>query len=285
MTAHLILTLDAPMMSFGGETIDNYGVVRDFPARSMLTGLLANALGWDRSEGERLDTLQSRIDFAALRLREGRRRQDYQTARLFEKDAGWTTRDAPEGRAPSPSFSWDLDWEGARGVRTKSLTHQRYRSFDADALVLVAMSLSGDGAPSLAAAAEAFAKPERPLFIGRKPFLPSRPICSPHLAEAPSSAHALFWHLARMGWQGAAPASWSPDNADTAGSTRELGEVSIRLQNPENRVDALLRGALGTHRRERIADERRHRTGVHGGSRDIALGEMTVALDPMDGSR
>ena len=43
---HMILALEAPLMAFGGETVDNYGVVRSFPAASMLTGLLANALGW-----------------------------------------------------------------------------------------------------------------------------------------------------------------------------------------------------------------------------------------------
>ena len=42
MRNHLILTLEAPLMSFGGITIDHLGVTRDFPAASMLTGLLAN---------------------------------------------------------------------------------------------------------------------------------------------------------------------------------------------------------------------------------------------------
>ena len=47
---HLVLTLESPLMAFGGETIDNLGVIRPFPAASMLTGLLANALGWRRVE-------------------------------------------------------------------------------------------------------------------------------------------------------------------------------------------------------------------------------------------
>ena len=36
MMRHLILDLEAPLMSFGGETIDNYGVIRSFPSASML---------------------------------------------------------------------------------------------------------------------------------------------------------------------------------------------------------------------------------------------------------
>jgi len=99
MATHLILRFDAPMIAFGGEAIDSYGVVRDFPARSMLTGLVANALGLDRAEVEALDRLQSRIVHASARIAEGRRMREYQTARLFERDAGWTTRGLPEGLA------------------------------------------------------------------------------------------------------------------------------------------------------------------------------------------
>ena len=62
---HLVLNLEAPLMAFGGETIDNYGVIRWFPATSMLTGLFANALGWRRVERERHQRLQDRLVFAA----------------------------------------------------------------------------------------------------------------------------------------------------------------------------------------------------------------------------
>ena len=57
---HLILNLESPLMSFGGETIDNYGVIRWFPAASMLTGLFANALGWRRVDRARHQDLQDR---------------------------------------------------------------------------------------------------------------------------------------------------------------------------------------------------------------------------------
>ena len=42
----LILRLEAPLIAFGGVAIDHIGVIRDFPALSMLTGLFANALGF-----------------------------------------------------------------------------------------------------------------------------------------------------------------------------------------------------------------------------------------------
>ena len=97
------MRLEAPLMACGGETIDNYGVIRPFPAVSMLTGLLANALGWRRIEGERHQRLQDRLVFAARIDREPAghaRLQDYQTARLTSAKH-WTTREKPEGRLPA----------------------------------------------------------------------------------------------------------------------------------------------------------------------------------------
>ena len=49
MPRHLLIRLSSPLIAFGGETIDNFGVIRDFPALSMVTGLLANSLGWENA--------------------------------------------------------------------------------------------------------------------------------------------------------------------------------------------------------------------------------------------
>ena len=99
---HLIMRLEAPLMSFGGEAIDNLGVIRPFPAASMLTGLLANSLGWRRVESEKHQRLQDRLVFAARIDREpagGVRMTDFQTAQLGANDKGWTTRGVPDERA------------------------------------------------------------------------------------------------------------------------------------------------------------------------------------------
>ena len=61
----LVLRLEAPLLAFGGVTIDHVGVTRDFPALSMLTGFLANALGWARTDWEKHQALQDRLMFAA----------------------------------------------------------------------------------------------------------------------------------------------------------------------------------------------------------------------------
>ena len=163
---HLILNLESPLMSFGGETIDNYGVIRWFPAASMLTGLFANALGWRRVERARHQSLQERLVFAARIDREpagGVRLTDFQTAQLNKDDKGWTTRGHPEGRAGGPN--------------TYDAPHLRYRDYFADMRVTVALRLDlEDKSPTLDELANALQQPARPLFIGRKPCLPSAPL-------------------------------------------------------------------------------------------------------------
>ena len=176
---HLIVNLDAPLMAFGGEAIDNYGVIRRFPSASMLTGLFANALGWRRVDRDLHQRLQDRLVFAVRIEREprgGLRMTDYQTVRLYEDERGWTTRGKPDGREKSPSYKRELS-SGRR-----ALTWQRYRDYFADMRVCVALRLEPVGEspslddPSLDDLAKVLDEPARPLFIGRKPCLPSAPL-------------------------------------------------------------------------------------------------------------
>lgn len=127
MSRHLVLRLASPLIAFGGEAIDNRGVIRDFPALSMLTGLIANALGWDRSEGVRHDALQRRLRMGAALEPGSRRLQDFQTAQLGAGDMGWTTSGQPEGR------------DG--GANTYAGPHLRYRDYHADLRAWVVLQL------------------------------------------------------------------------------------------------------------------------------------------------
>ena len=186
---HLILNLESPLMAFGGETIDNYGVIRWFPAASMLTGLFANALGWRRIECKRHQRLQERLVFAARIDREpagGVRMRDYQTVLLYEDEEGWTTRGHPEGRKKSPSY------QPIPPDNRRALTWQRYRDYFADMRVTVALRLKPeDESPTLDELKDALEEPARPLFIGRKPCLPSAPLFADFI-EAGSTLDALL---------------------------------------------------------------------------------------------
>ncbi len=159
----LVLRFDAPLMSFGGPLVDARGVTDRFPGRSLLTGLFANALGWDHREGERMAQLQSRIVLASRIDREGSPFVDFHTVDLGQPfmARGWTTRGAAEGR---------------EGGTASEGTHIRHRHYIADAVYTLAVALTGTSEPTLAEIGRALEQPARPLFLGRKACLPSRPL-------------------------------------------------------------------------------------------------------------
>jgi CRISPR system Cascade subunit CasD len=160
MTRHLLMRLRAPLIAFGGETIDNLGVIRDFPALSMVTGLVASALGWDRSEAQKHNQLQARIVMGARLDADGARLVDFQTAQLQANDRGWTTHGVFEERKG--------------GAASYAGPHLRYRHYHADMNVLVALRiLPAEENPTLDDLAAALDRPARPLFVGRKNCLPT----------------------------------------------------------------------------------------------------------------
>lgn len=177
MKQHLLLRLEAPLMAFGAVAVDAHGPVDDIPAPSLLTGLIANALGWNRTEAARHQRLQDRLRHAVRRDREGERVPDFQTAELRHDDRGWTTFGAPEGRAG--------------GAGTYAGKHIRRRWYDADAAITIALRLEpAEEPPMLAEIAAALDRPARPLFLGRKPCLPAGRLVI-GFAEADSCAAAL----------------------------------------------------------------------------------------------
>ena len=159
----LILRFDAPLMSFGAPIIDNQGEIQPYPALSMMTGLLGNALGVDHSEFDRLERLQERLRYASRQDRRGRQIEDYQTVDLskpyMDDDRAWTTYGRRESRA---------------GGSASGGTHIRHRDYWADAVHTVAITLETPNQnPTLDDLATAVRHPARPLFLGRKPCLPA----------------------------------------------------------------------------------------------------------------
>lgn len=163
MARFLVLRLEAPLVAFGDVSVDAIGPVSDLPSASMITGLLANALGWRREDRTALQRLQDRLIHGSRLDRVAARFTEFQTAELAKSDQGWTTRGRPEGRAGGAG-----SYEGP---------HIRYRDHDADLSAVVVMTLEPAAeAPDLDALAAALDQPFRPLFIGRKPCLPTGPI-------------------------------------------------------------------------------------------------------------
>ncbi|MGE0373342.1 MAG: type I-E CRISPR-associated protein Cas5/CasD [Gammaproteobacteria bacterium] len=178
----LMLRLDAPLMSFGSVVVDQINPVDRFPGRSLLSGLLGNALGLDHADTAALARLQQRLRHASRWDAEPELLVDYQTVDLgqdFMQDTGWTTRGRREDRG--------------KGDATRG-THQRWRHYWANGSVTVAMMLADAGATDdplcLELIASALRRPARPLFIGRKTCIPAEPLLLGH-RSAPSLRAAL----------------------------------------------------------------------------------------------
>lgn len=236
----LVLRLEAPLLAFGGVAIDQVGVIRDFPAASMLTGLFANALGWHRTDTAAHQALQDRLRFAARWEREHPFGilTDSQNAQLAKTDRGWTTHGEPEGR------------DGA----SYGGPHRRRRDYHADACVSVALRLDpADEAPDLDTLAAALDRPMRPLFIGRKPCLPSAPLRGPEVVAA-TAYEALSLLPVDPEGGGTLRGLWPADEGPVTG-------------------DAV-------HRILDLADLRNWRTGMHGGVRPVVEGIVVPAGDP-----
>lgn len=212
--AWLVLRFEAPLIAFGGVAIDQVGPVRDFPAASMLTGLIGNALGWHWSDRAAHQALQDRLVFAVRREDEGALLTDSQNARLNKADKGWTTRGVPEGRAGA---SYDAP-------------HRRSRDFHADLRVRVVLRLDPAGeAPTLDTLADALDRPARPLFLGRKPCLPAAPLLPPadrRWVEA-ADAHAALCRVPAAGQDLRAlwPVGEGPDSGDGVDLVHELADL------------------------------------------------------------
>ena len=234
----LVVRLEAPLLAFGGVTIDQVGITRNFPAASMLTGLLANALGWRRTEWQAHQALQDRLVFAARRDRESDTGvvTDLQNAWLMKDECGWTTYGKPDERRG--------------GEKTYDSPNQRRRDYHADACVTVVLRLDPVAdSPDLDAIAAALDRPARPLFIGRKPCLPSRPL-SAGIVNAPSGYEAL----------------------------RSVPAVDARLS-PLHALWPEHEGPTEGHQVHRIValpDLRNWKTGLHGGTRLVVEGAVEV---------
>lgn len=236
----LVLRLDAPLMSFGAPIIDRHGVIQPYPAKSMIVGLLSNALGYEHREHEKLNQLQQNIEYAVREDRPGEMIQDYQTVDLskdyMSDDLAWTTRGKLQQRKGGPASSG---------------THIRLRDYWSDAIYTVIITTKDTAqTPSLDELEQALNAPERPLFIGRKPCLPATPIAADRI-HATSFEDALAKiSLPKLAKEQDAYRIWYP--AD-----------------PSEDVDPL--------KTRSVTDERDWQNQIHVGERWIRMDEIEVS--------
>ena len=162
----------------------------------------------------------------------GSRLTDFQTAQLGAADKAWTT--------------WGTVEERRGGAASYNSPHLRYRDFHADLTALLALRLEpANDTPTLDEVAQALDRPQRPLFIGRKPCLP----------------------VGRM------VAGWV--DAESVLQALQLAPISdvargLRAQWPDGE------GQLPGDRLVDVCDERNWTSGMHGGWRPVREGLIKI---------
>lgn len=235
MAAFLVLRLRGPLMSFGGVAVDERRPTNPLPGLSLLTGLVANALGLRSRDGALLDRLQERLVFGARQDDPGEVIVDLQNAHIQKGQAMWRTRTlGPLVRA---------------GGEYENL--QRWRHYVADGAVTVVLGLDpAEEEPTLSAISEALTRPARPLFLGRIGCPPSVFMHLGERVEAGSVPEALSLVPALDGPKGPRLAEW-PGEGPWAGD----GADALRI---EDRYDL----------RDWVND-------LHAGRRLVAAGRIT----------
>jgi len=236
----LILRLDAPLISFGAPIIDRHGKVQPYPALSMIAGMLGNALGYDHSDFEKLESLQNRLRYASRQDRAGQPLRDYQTVDLSQEfmldQNAWTTQ------------GW-LDKR--KGGSSSKGTHIRLRDYRADSIHTVALTLQPkDEYPTIEELQQALKFPERPLFIGRKTCLPATP-----LFVGKIQCESLTEALQKV------PLS---NRADERDRYPAWWPVEKRVNQPQADIE------------EPVTDRRDWKNQIHVGERWIAQGEIEI---------
>lgn len=160
MPDFLLVRLEGPLQAWGDVAFDPRRPTRDFPSRSALAGLLANALGWEHRDGARTTALQDALRYAVREDVPPRLLRDYQTADLGRIGAeGWTR--------------WGVE---KRGGSASDGTQILEKSYLADGSLLVALTVDATSPVTLEELAAALRRPARPLFLGRKGCVPSLPL-------------------------------------------------------------------------------------------------------------
>jgi CRISPR system Cascade subunit CasD len=151
MPSFLIFTLAAPMASFGGVTVGERRGSWERPSISALLGLLAAALGVDRSDEATHTALASGYRFAIRVEQPGDSFADYHTAQV-----------APQRKGRR--FATRANELAVDDLET-ILSRREYRS---DVLCTVAVALTETPPYALEVLADALSRPSFTLYLGRK---------------------------------------------------------------------------------------------------------------------
>jgi CRISPR system Cascade subunit CasD len=179
---YLVFGLHAPLAAFGAVAVGERRPCWDRPGRSALLGLLAAALGIDRTDEAAHLALDRGYGLAIRTDSPGRLLADYHTAQVPP---------AKRGRSRLPTRAAELAEPDLQTV----LTRREYRT---DAMHLIAFWAQPEAPHTLETLADALRKPAFTLYVGRKSCPLGLPL-HPLLLDAPSPAQAFAAREAHAG--------------------------------------------------------------------------------------
>lgn len=164
------------MLSFGAPAVGEVRPTDIFPACSMITGLIANALGYEHYERDKIQKLQQAIRIGTRLDSSGNRFMDYQTAAIDREKTLWRSDKLADG-----------------ADKTFTGTTLRYKHYLADGEITTVVGFTPSAAgntPSVDEVSKALVYPSRVLYVGRCCCIPYSPLFR-GVVEAPSVRSAL----------------------------------------------------------------------------------------------
>jgi CRISPR system Cascade subunit CasD len=185
MVGFLCFTLEGPLASWGNIAPGEQRTSWTRPSKSAALGLVAAALGIERTQEARLAALHETLGFAVLAEQPGLPVSEFQTEQR-PTAVGLNRFSKTYGRSPA-----------TRGESLKvddiATTISR-RSFHIGVRHRIALWAKGGAPEDLNAIADALERPVFALFLGRRAYAPSRPL-APQVVECETLEQALIAYL------------------------------------------------------------------------------------------
>lgn len=179
MTSFLLITLYAPLASWGDITVGERRTSWERPSRSALLGLMAAALGLTRDDQDGHDALDTGYGVAVRIDAPGRTAMDYHTAQSLPQS---------EIKRAKPATRREMMRHGAQQNRLETILSTR--EYRADAAYTAAIWARDDARWPLPALCAALQAPGFTLYAGRKAHVLAWPL-QPTIVEAATLAAAL----------------------------------------------------------------------------------------------
>jgi CRISPR system Cascade subunit CasD len=186
MTEYLLFRLYGPLASWGDIAVGEYRPSYSYPSKSAICGMIAAALGIDRSEDEKHTALVQNLQFALSVLQPGMLLRDYHTIQT----PGNVSRHLATRKD-----------ELADHLNTQTILSSR--DYRVDAVYEVCLSLNEKSDYGLAEIKSALAAPKFTLYLGRKSCVIAFPLGA-QILQADSALRAFENYKAKVEelWQG-----------------------------------------------------------------------------------